>query len=213
MSSASAATPPFPQNQPKRLNTPLSLRCHHGVDVKQPAARSHSHRSACNFFGSLSVRKTPPIRHAARPTLSPLMRALSQSRVAREPVIDLMLLKCYAALDAFCRAQGSHALLTTLRSHVLIARELARIGYASERVNELERAEETLTALDASRAATSQWNLDAAAHRRLCDALALFAAQLDAASLEHIARAQASAVTQSLMTARATPRELAPSPT
>ncbi|WP_175939544.1 hypothetical protein [Caballeronia sp. BCC1704] len=159
------------------------------------------------------MRKTSSISHAARPTLSPLMRALSQSRTAREPVIDLMLLKCYAALDAFCRGHGSHALSTTLRSHVLIARELARIGYASERVDELERAEETLTALDAFRAATSQWSLDAAAHRRLCDALALFAAQLDAASLEHIARAQASAVTRSLMTAPATSHELAPSPT
>nr|WP_284506768.1 hypothetical protein [Caballeronia sp. GAFFF1] len=145
--------------------------------------------------------------------MSPLFRALSQSRDAREPVIDLMLLKCYAALDAFRRGHGSHALSTALRGHVLIARELARIGYASERVDELERAQETLTALDASYAASSQWSLDPAAHRHLCDALALFAAQLDAASLEHIARAQASAVTQSLMTERTTRHELAPSPT
>jgi DNA-directed RNA polymerase specialized sigma24 family protein len=46
--------------------------------------------------------------------MSPLLRALTFSRAAHEPVTQAMLLQAYASLDRFRRGYGSHELLENL---------------------------------------------------------------------------------------------------
>nr|WP_061161403.1 hypothetical protein [Caballeronia temeraria] len=138
---------------------------------------------------------------SARPAMSPLLRALTYSRAAREPMIDAMLLRCYVALDAFHRGQGTHALFMTLCRHMLVAEELCQLGHAPEFEDDITLAHEALVELDERHSAQAVWTLDADQHARLCTALAIFEAQLEDATLEHIAQAEARMVTQSLVAA------------
>ncbi|WP_250512239.1 hypothetical protein [Caballeronia sp. INDeC2] len=138
---------------------------------------------------------------SARPAMSPLLRALTYSRAAREPMIDAMLLRCYAALDAFHRGHGSQPLFMTLCRHMLVAEELCQLGHAPEFENDITLAHEALVELDARHSADAAWTLDAEEYARLCTALAVFSAQLEDATLEHIAQAEARMVTQSLVAA------------
>jgi len=138
---------------------------------------------------------------SARPAMSPLLRALTYSRAAREPMIDAMLLHCYAALDAFHRGHGSQPLFMTLCRHLLVAEELCQLGHAPEFEDDITLAHEALVELDARHSANAVWTLDAGEHARLCTALAVFSAQLEDATLEHIAQAEARMVTQSLVAA------------
>lgn len=138
---------------------------------------------------------------SARPAMSPLLRALTYSRTAREPMIDAMLLRCYVALDAFHRGHGSHALFMTLCRHMLVAEELCQLGHAPDDENDITLAHEALVELDARHSAEGAWMLDAGDHARLRTALAVLAVQLQDATLEHIAEAEARMVTQSLVAA------------
>jgi hypothetical protein len=133
--------------------------------------------------------------------MSPLLRALTYSRAAREPMITAMLLQCYAALDAFHRGHGSHQLFMTLCRHMLVAEELCQLGHAPEAEHDITLAHEALVALDARHSTDAGWTLGADEYARLCSALDVFAQQLDDATLEHIAQAEASMVTQSLVAA------------
>src|SRR5579863_9018089 len=83
----------------------------------------------------------------------------------------------------------------------LAAEELCQFGHAPEFADDIDLAHEALVELDARHSAQGVWTLDAAQHARLCTALAVFAEQLEDASLEHIAQAEASMVTQSLVAA------------
>ncbi len=112
---------------------------------------------------------------STRPAMSPLLRALTYSRAAHEPMVDGMLIQCYAALDAFQR------------------------GHAPDYADDITRAHEALVALDTRHAEDGRWTLADAEYPPLCDAFPILAAQLDAASLEHIAQAEARMVTQSLV--------------
>jgi hypothetical protein len=133
--------------------------------------------------------------------MSPLLRALTYSRAAREPMINTMLLQCYATLDAFRRGHGSHALFMTLCRHLLVAEELCQLGHVPEYADDITLAHESLVALDVRHAEADRWTLTDGEYAHLCDALEIFSAQLDEASLEHIAQAEASMVTQSLVAA------------
>ncbi|AET88277.1 hypothetical protein BSFA1_04480 [Burkholderia sp. SFA1] len=147
------------------------------------------------------MKKKTTNKKSSRPAMSPLLRALTYSRTAREPMIEAMLLQCYVALDAFHRGQGSQPLFMTLCRHMLVAEELCQLGHAPDAGHEITLAHEALVALDARHAAEAAWSLSADEHAVLCDALDLFAAQLEDATLEHIAQAEASMVTQSLVAA------------
>jgi hypothetical protein len=147
------------------------------------------------------VKKKSTNTRFNRPAMSPLLRALTYSRTAREPMIDTMLLQCYSALDAFRRGHGSQALFMTLCRHLLVAEELCQLGHAPDCGDDITLAHESLVALDSRHAETGLWTLEDAAYARLCFALEVFAAQLDDAPLEHIAQAEASMVTQSLVAA------------
>ncbi|KND55403.1 hypothetical protein BPUN_2535 [Candidatus Paraburkholderia kirkii] len=138
---------------------------------------------------------------SARPAISPLLRALTYSRAAREPMIDAMLLQCYAVLDAFHRGHGSQPLFMTMCRHLLVAEELCQLGHAPEFEDDITFAHEALVELDARHATDGAWTLRADEHARLCTALAVFAAQLEDATLEHIAQAEARMITQSLVAA------------
>jgi hypothetical protein len=138
---------------------------------------------------------------STRPAMSPLLRALTYSRAAREPMIDAMLLQCYAALDAFHRGHGSQPLFMTLCRHLLVAEELCQLGHAPDFEADITLAHEALVELDTRHSAEGAWTLTADEHGWLCTALAIFAAQLEDATLEHIAQAEASMVTQSLVAA------------
>lgn len=112
-------------------------------------------------------------------------------------MIDAMLLRCYAALDAFHRGYGSQPLFMTMCRHLLVAEELCQLGHAAEFEDDIHLAHEALVELDRRHSAEGVWTLGAREHA----ALALYAAQLEDATLEHIAQAEARMVTQSLVAA------------
>lgn len=147
------------------------------------------------------MKKKSKNTKSIRPAMSPLLRALTYSRASREPMVDAMLLRAYSALDAFQHGHGSQALFMTLCRHLLVAEELCQLGHAPDCADVVTRAHEALVELDAAHATDGHWTLSVDAHTRLADALAVFAEQLDEASLEHIAHAEASMVTQSLVAA------------
>jgi hypothetical protein len=149
--------------------------------------------------------KKKPISTKNPRAMSPLLRALTYSRDAREPMINTMLLQCYAALDAFRRGHGSQALFMTLCRHLLVAEELCQLGHVPQYGDDITHAHEALVSLDGRHAKDGAWSIDEAEYARLCDALAIFSAQLDEASLEHIAQAEARMVTQSLVAANMRP--------
>ncbi|SAK45036.1 hypothetical protein AWB77_00783 [Caballeronia fortuita] len=147
------------------------------------------------------MKKKSTNMKSTRPAMSPLLRALTYSRAAREPMIDAMLLRCYVALDAFYRGHGSQPLFMTLCRHMLVAEELCQLGHAPECEDDITSAHEALVELDARHSAEAVWSLGADEHARLCAGLDVFAMQLEDATLEHIAQAEARMVTQSLVAA------------
>ncbi|WP_404984106.1 hypothetical protein [Caballeronia sp. LZ034LL] len=147
------------------------------------------------------MKKKSTSMKPSRPAMSPLLRSLTYSRASREPMIDGMLLQCYAALDAFDRGHGSQTLFMTLCRHLLVAEELCQLGHAADCADAITVAHEALVAVDTRHSTEGAWILDADAHAQLCTALALFGQQLEEATLEHIAQAEARMVTQSLLAA------------
>jgi hypothetical protein len=131
------------------------------------------------------VRKHNP------PALSPLLRALTYSRTAHEPVTDAMLLQCYTALDAFRRGRGSRDLHTTLSRHLLASQELARLGLGEDLLADIESAHAAMVQLDTREHRDGAWNLDDSEYVRLCTALAILDGQLAVATLSEIANAEA----------------------
>jgi hypothetical protein len=123
--------------------------------------------------------------------MSPLLRALTFSRTAHEPVTSAMLLQGYAALDAFQRGQGSRALHTMLSRHLLVSRELARLGVGEDVLADIESAHAAMVRLDTREHEDGQWTLEDQEYARLCTALAILDGQLSAASLSEIASAEA----------------------
>ncbi|SAL69199.1 hypothetical protein AWB71_04155 [Caballeronia peredens] len=147
------------------------------------------------------MKKKSTNMKSARPAMSPLLRALTYGRAARQPMIDAMLLQCYAALDAIHRGHGSHPLFMTMCRHLLVAEELCQLGHAPEFEHDITLAHEALVELDTRHAAEGTWTLSDDEHARLCTALDIFSVQLESATLEHIAQAEARMVTQSLVAA------------
>lgn len=129
-------------------------------------------------------------RKRSQPAMSPLLRALTFSRAAREPVTQAMLLQCYTALDAFVRGHGSRELFMTLGRHFLVAEELSRLGLEPDALAEIERAHAAMVRLDAAEHEDGGWLLDETEYVALCTALGVLDAQLSEASLEMIARAE-----------------------
>lgn len=131
------------------------------------------------------------VRKNGQPAMSPLLRALTFSRTAHEPVIAAMLLQGYAALDAFRRGHGSRPLHTTLSRHLLVSQELARLGLGEDVLAEIESAHAAMVRLDTREHEDGRWTLEDHDYARLCTALAIFDGQLSVASLSEIASAEA----------------------
>ncbi|MFT4064568.1 hypothetical protein [Paraburkholderia sp.] len=131
------------------------------------------------------------VRRHGQSALSPLLRALTLSRTAHEPVTQTMLLQAYAALDAFRRGHGARNLHTTLSRHLLVARELARIGLGEDALADIESAHAAMVRLDLRERENGRWSLEDDEYARLCTALATFDGQLSAASLSELASAEA----------------------
>jgi hypothetical protein len=129
-------------------------------------------------------------RKRNQPAMSPLLRALTFSRAAHEPVTQAMLLQCYTALDAFRRGHGSRDLFMTLGRHFLVCEELCRLGLEPEGLQYVESAHAAMVQLDAAEHQQDGWTLGDDEYPRLCAALSILDAQLSAASLEMIARAE-----------------------
>ena len=125
------------------------------------------------------------------PAMSPLLRALTFSRAAHEPITRAMLLQAYASLDAFRRGQGSRELFTTLGRQLLIAEELSRIGHLPEAIDDIAEAQIAMTDIDSAKTARGEWTVEGDNYAWLTIALDAFARQLAAASLEDIAKAEA----------------------
>jgi hypothetical protein len=140
----------------------------------------------------------------SRPSMSPLLRALTNSHAALEPVTRAMLLQCYAALDAFQRGHGSRALFSILGRYLLIAEELARLGHEAGRLTDIEAAHASLMHLDAAGRERDVWALPEAEYVDLCVALAILDRQLMTASLSDIATAEARMLESLLRATRAT---------
>jgi hypothetical protein len=97
-----------------------------------------------SFTIEFPVTRQLPHRKTTRPAMSPLLRSLTYTQAALGPVIGSMLLQCYCALDAFRRGYGSRELFGTLGRHLLIAEELARLGYEAHALNIFESAHTAL---------------------------------------------------------------------
>ncbi|MFM0299287.1 hypothetical protein PQQ99_04075 [Paraburkholderia sediminicola] len=131
------------------------------------------------------------VRKHTQPAMSPLLRALTFSRTAHEPVTAAMLLQCYTALDAFRRGQGSRDLHLTLSRHLLVSQELARLGLGEDVIADIESAHAAMVQLDAREHHDGTWILDDSEYARLCTGLAILDGQLSVASLSEIASAEA----------------------
>lgn len=123
--------------------------------------------------------------------MSPLLRALTYSRAAHQPVTDAMLLHCYSALDAFQRGHGSRDLFVILSRHLLIAEELCLLGLEAESLASIQRAHGAMVLMDAAQQQSGAWTLDDAAYSLLSDAVVCLDSQLTVASLSDIAAAEA----------------------
>ncbi|AXL50772.1 hypothetical protein DSC91_003120 [Paraburkholderia caffeinilytica] len=130
------------------------------------------------------------VRKHTQPAMSPLLRALTYSRTAHEPVTTAMLLQCYTALDAFRRGRGTRDLHLTLSRHLLVSQELARLGLGEDVIADIESAHAAMVQLDAREHHDGAWMLEDSEYARLCTALAILDGQLSIASLSEIANAE-----------------------
>lgn len=131
------------------------------------------------------------VRKHTQPAMSPLLRALTYSRTAHEPITAAMLMQCYTALDAFLRGHGSRNLHMTLSRHLLVSQELARLGFGEDVLADIESAHAAMVRLDAREHDGGIWSLEDSEYARLCTALAILDGQLAVASLSEIASAEA----------------------
>ncbi|WP_144139377.1 hypothetical protein [Paraburkholderia sp. BCC1884] len=131
------------------------------------------------------------VRKHHQAAMSPLLRALTFSRTAHEPVTSAMLMQCYTALDAFSRGHGSRDLHLTLSRHLLVSQELARLGLGEDVLADIESAHAAMVQLDAREHDGGAWTLENDEYARLCTALAILDGQLSVASLSEIASAEA----------------------
>lgn len=129
-------------------------------------------------------------RKTTRPAMSPLLRALTFSRAAHEPVTQAMLLQGYTSLDAFRRGYGSRELFTTLARQLLVAEELSRLGHLPDEISTIEQAHAAMMQLDTVEKENGVWAAGDNEYAWLCAALDIFDRQLAAASLEEIAKAE-----------------------
>lgn len=140
-------------------------------------------------------------RKHARPAMSPLLRALTFSRAAHEPITQAMLLQCYTVLDAFRRGHGSRELFTTLERQLLIAEELCRLRYYPDEIADIQEAHAAMMHIDAAEKENGVWVMDDADYAWVCVAFELFGRQLAVVSLDGIAKAEARMV-EGLLNAR-----------
>jgi hypothetical protein len=122
--------------------------------------------------------------------MSPLLRALTYSRAAHEPVTNAMLLQAYISLDAFRRGSGSRDLFTALARQLHVAKELCRLGHQPAAVADVEAAQKAMIRIDAAENAEGSWLIGEADYAPLCLALDIFAEQLTTACLGDIAKAE-----------------------
>ncbi|MGX6998725.1 hypothetical protein [Caballeronia sp. KNU42] len=135
----------------------------------------------------LNKSRTRKHTHAA---MSPLLRALTYSHAAHEPVTEAMLLQCYVGLDAFRRGHGSRELFTTLGRQLLVAEELCLIGYQSDEIADIREALAAMVHIDATRKEEGVWLMGDVEYAWLCVAFEIFGRQLSVASLDSIAKAE-----------------------
>jgi hypothetical protein len=135
-------------------------------------------------------RKSRTRKHTP-PAMSPLLRALTFSRAAHEPITQAMLLQCYTGLDALRRGRGSRELFTTLARQLLIAEELCRLGYHSDEIADIQEAHAAMMHIDAAEKEGGVWLMGDVDYGSLCVAFELFGRQLSVASLDGIAKAEA----------------------
>jgi hypothetical protein len=142
------------------------------------------------------------VRKHHQTSMSPLLRALTYSRTAHAPVTSVMLLQCYAALDAFRRGHGSRDLHMTLSRHLLVSQELARLGLGDNLLADIEGAHAAMVELDTREHDGEAWALNDSEYARVCAALEILDAQLSIASLSEIASAEARMIEGLMRSAR-----------
>lgn len=142
------------------------------------------------------------VRKHNAPAMSPLLRALTHSRSAHEPVTAAMILQCYASLDAFQHGHGSRDLHMMLSRHLLVSQELARLGLGEDTLDDIQSGHAAMVHLDEREQRTGAWKLNDDEYARLCTALAILDAQLSVASLSEIANAQARMIEGLMRSAR-----------
>jgi hypothetical protein len=153
----------------------------------------------------LNKSRTRKHTHAA---MSPLLRALTYSHAAHEPVTQAMLLQCYVGLDAFRRGHGSRELFTTLGRQLLVAEELCLIGYQPDEIADIREALAAMVHIDASTREDGVWFMGDVEYACLCVAFEIFGRQLSVASLDSIAKAETRMV-EGLLKVKPTPAVVA----
>jgi hypothetical protein len=134
--------------------------------------------------------------------MSPLLRALTFSRAAHEPVTNAMLLQAYVSLDAFRRGHGSRGLFTALARQLHVAEELCRLGHQPAAFADIEAAQKAMIRIGAAENAEGSWLIGEADYAPLCLALDTFAEQLTTACLGDIAKAETLVLEGNLRTER-----------
>jgi len=142
------------------------------------------------------------VRKPNRLAMSPLLRALTHSRTAHEPVTATLILQCYAALDAFWRGHGSRDLHMTLSRHLLVSQELARLGLGEDALDDIQRGHAAMVHVDEREQRTGAWTLSDDEYASLCTAVAILDGQFAIASLSEIASAQARMIEGLMRSAR-----------
>jgi hypothetical protein len=123
--------------------------------------------------------------------MSPLLRVLTSSRNAHEPITQATLLQCYTGLDAFRRGHGSRELFARLGGQLLVAEELCRFGYHPDDIGCIQGAHAAMKHIAAVEKEGGVWLLRDVDYAWLCRAFETFSRQLSVASLGGIAKAKA----------------------
>ncbi|MDB5783668.1 MAG: hypothetical protein JWQ50_3583 [Caballeronia mineralivorans] len=148
-----------------------------------------------------------PHRKTTLIAMSPLLRSLTYAQAALGPVVTSMLLRCYSALDAFRRGYGSRELFATLGRQLLMAEELARLGYEAHALSNFELAHAALMHLNEAERCGRGWTVCDTDYVKICAALAVYSEQLSRASLIDIAKAEA-AMLEGLLRLRKTSEQV-----
>jgi hypothetical protein len=148
-------------------------------------------RYNCGVVHLTSVRSRlnpKPAKRKHLKTASPLLSALAARQTGALSSTQDALLRCYVALDAMRRGNGSRSLFAVLGQHLIMAINLCKQGYRTDRFPDIRAAQQGLLRL--RQQAPDDWSLDEEAYHALRIALCVFEEQLLQAPTAQVVQAR-----------------------